>query len=70
LEADVKRISGVRLLGGHFIDQTSPDNAKKSRRGACVPLLFIEEIKRSGFVAEALARHRIKGTVVTALSNQ
>jgi polar amino acid transport system substrate-binding protein len=31
---------------------------------------FIEEMKRSGFVAEALARHRIKGAAVAALTDQ
>jgi len=31
---------------------------------------FIEEMKHSGFVAEALARHRIQGAVVAALSNR
>jgi polar amino acid transport system substrate-binding protein len=43
----------------------------KSRAAAHAYLCaFIEEMKRSGFVAEALARHRIKGAVVAALEDQ
>ncbi len=31
---------------------------------------FIEEMKRSGFVAEALARHHIQGAAVAALKEK
>jgi hypothetical protein len=48
----------------------SPLPTPKSRTAAHAYLIaFIEEMKRSGFVAEALARHRIKGAAVAALTD-
>ena len=71
LEADAKRISGVRLLPGHFMEIRQALATPKSREPAHAYLCdFIEEMKRSGFVAEALARHRIKGAAVAALTDQ
>jgi polar amino acid transport system substrate-binding protein len=71
LEADAKRISGVRLLDGHFMEIRQAMATPKSRAAAHAYLCdFIEEMKRSGFVAEALARHRIKGAAVAALTDQ
>jgi polar amino acid transport system substrate-binding protein len=71
LEADAKRISGVRLLPGHFMEIRQALATPKSRAAAHAYLCaFIEEMKRSGFVADALARHRIKGAAVAALVNQ
>ncbi|MGA3128710.1 MAG: ABC transporter substrate-binding protein [Candidatus Korobacteraceae bacterium] len=68
LEADAKRISGVRLLDGYFMEIRQALATPKSREQALAYLNdFIEEMKRSGFVAEALARHRIKGAAVAAL---
>jgi polar amino acid transport system substrate-binding protein len=71
LEADAKRISGVRLLDGHFMEIRQAMATPKSRAAAHAYLCdFIEEMKRSGFVADALARHRIKGAAVAALTDQ
>jgi polar amino acid transport system substrate-binding protein len=71
LEADAKRISGVRLLPGHFMEIRQALATPKSREPAHAYLCdFIEEMKRSGFVADALARHRIKGAAVAALTDQ
>ena len=65
LEADAKRVSGVRLLPGHFMEINQALATPKTREAAHAYLFdFIEEMKRSGFVAEALARHRIKGAAV------
>lgn len=71
LEADAKRISGLRLLDGHFMEIRQALAIPKSREPAHAYLSdFIEEMKRSGFVAEALARHGINGVAVAALTEQ
>ena len=71
LEGDAKRVSGVRLLDGHFMEISQALATPKSRVQALAYLKdFIEEMKRSGFVADALARHRIKGAAVAALIDQ
>jgi polar amino acid transport system substrate-binding protein len=67
LEADAKRFPGVRLLDGRFmqIDQAL-GVPKTSGREEGLPFLraFLEELKRSGFVDNALKRHRIEGALV------
>ena len=65
LEMDAKRLGGVRLLPGHFmvIDQAM-GMAKGKQAGARYLAAFIEDVKASGFVADALARHRIEGASV------
>ena len=71
LEADAKRVSGVRLLPGNFMEINQALATPKSREAAHAYLCdFIEEMKRSGFVADALARHQIKGAAVAALADQ
>jgi polar amino acid transport system substrate-binding protein len=70
LEADAKRVSGVRLLDGRFMEIRQALATPKSRQPAHAYLTaFIEEMKRSGFVAKALAQHGIKGAVVAPLTN-
>jgi len=65
LQADAMRVGGVRLLPGRFmvIEQAM---AVPKGRGAAQAWLsrFIEEMKASGFVADALKRHGIDGAVV------
>ena len=69
LEADAKRVSGVRLLAGHFMEINQALATPKSREPAHAYLIaFIEEMKRSGFVAQALARHHIQGAEVAPLT--
>lgn len=62
LEADAQRIPGLRLLDGRFmlINQAM---ATPSGRAVGIRYLseFIEEMKASGFVAQALARAGIAG---------
>ncbi len=71
LEADAKRIPGLRLLPGRFMEIRQAMATPKSRAPAHAYLIdFIEEMKRSGFVAESLARHRIKGAAVAPLTDQ
>lgn len=65
LEADAKRVGGVRLLPGRFMVIEQAMGVPKGRTAAQAWLSgFIEEMKQSGFVAEALQRHRIEGASV------
>lgn len=65
LEADAKRIGGVRLLPGRFMVINQAMAVPKGRaNGAKYLAAFVEEMKASGFVAEALKRHGIQGAMV------
>jgi ABC-type amino acid transport substrate-binding protein len=67
LEADAKRVGGVRLLDGRFMVIQQAMAAPKGREAGTKYLrAFVEEMKASGFVAEALARHGIEGASVAA----
>ncbi len=63
LEADAARVGGVRLLPGRFmvIEQAMGLPASRGDAGLAVLAEFVEHKKASGFVAAALARHRIQG---------
>ncbi len=65
LEADARRIPGLRMLEGRFMVINQAMGTPKGREaGAKYLREFIEEMKASGFVAQALARHRIEGASV------
>ncbi|MNX88232.1 Bacterial extracellular solute-binding protein, family 3 [compost metagenome] len=65
LEADARRVGGVRLLPGRFMVIEQAMGVPKGRTAARAWLSgFIEEMKASGFVATALQRHRIEGAGV------
>lgn len=65
LEADARRVGGVRLLPGRFMVIEQAMGVPKGRVAAQRWLsAFVEEMKASGFVAEALKRHRIEGALV------
>jgi polar amino acid transport system substrate-binding protein len=65
LEADAKRVAGVRLLPGRFMVIQQAMGVPKGRTAAQAWLsAYIEEMKANGFVAEALQRHRIEGAAV------
>ncbi|HVF64225.1 MAG TPA: ABC transporter substrate-binding protein [Casimicrobiaceae bacterium] len=65
LEADAKRVGGVRLLPGRFMVIEQAMGVPKGRLAAQAWLsAFIEEMKASGFVADALKRHGIQGAAV------
>jgi len=65
LEMDAKRVPGLRLLPGRFmvINQAMGMTRGKDS-GAKYLTAFVEEMKASGFVAEALKRHKIEGAGV------
>jgi len=65
LEMDAKRVSGVRMLEGRFMVINQAMGTLQGRpAGAQYLSAFVEEMKASGFVAEALKRHRIEGAAV------
>ena len=65
LEADARRVGGVRLLPGRFMVIEQAMGVPKGRSAAQAWLSnFIEEMKSSGFVATALQRHGIEGAAV------
>lgn len=65
LEADARRNPGLRLLPGRFmVINQAMGIAKGKAAGAQMLAAFVEQAKGSGFVADALARHRIEGAAV------
>jgi polar amino acid transport system substrate-binding protein len=66
LEADAKRLGGLRLLPGRFMMIRQAMGCPRSRGAEAASALtaFVEEMKASGFVADALARHGIEGASV------
>ena len=70
LEMDARRVGGVRLLPGRFMVINQAMGVPKGRLAAHAWLnAFIEEMKASGFIAEALRRHRIEGAAVAPPGN-
>lgn len=68
LEADARRLPGLRLLAGRFMVIEQAMGLPKSRGPAARDFLdrFVEEMKAGGLIAEALQRHRIEGATVAA----
>lgn len=66
LEADAARTPGLRLLDGRFmvIQQAMGTPASRGPEAGAGLSAFVEEMKASGFVAEALRRHRVQGASV------
>ena len=66
LEADARRVPGLRLLPGRFmvIQQAMVTPHSRGQAAAAMLADFVEEIKASGFVANALERHGIEGAIV------
>ena len=65
MQADAKRLEGLRLLDGRFMEIRQAMAVPKGRAaGAAYVTAFVEEMKASGFIAEALRRHGIEGAVV------
>jgi polar amino acid transport system substrate-binding protein len=66
LEADAAKTPGLRLLDERFMVIQQAMGVPKCRGDAAANTLrsFVEEMKTSGFVADALARHGIAGATV------
>lgn len=72
LESDARRIPGLRLLDGRFmvINQAIGTPKERGEAGAKYLRDFIEQMKASGFVAQALERHRVEGAAVAAKATE
>jgi polar amino acid transport system substrate-binding protein len=71
LEMDAKRVPGLRLLDGRFMVINQAIGTPRGREaGAQYLREFVEEMKASGFVAQALARHNIEGAAVAPLTQK
>jgi polar amino acid transport system substrate-binding protein len=66
LQADARRIGGLRLLDGRFMVIQQAMGTPKSRGGEAAAFLagFVEQMKANGFVAAALERHQVRGASV------
>ena len=66
LQADAARLPGLRLLPGRFMVIQQAMGLPKSRGAEAVAALtqYVEAMKASGFVAQALVRHGIAGAAV------
>ena len=69
LQADAQRLPGLRLLPGRFMVIQQAMGLPKGNGEAAAAMLreFVQEMKASGFVAQALARHNIQGASVAPL---
>lgn len=66
LLADALHHEGLRLLPGRFMVIEQAVGLPKSRGSAAIAHLsqFVQDMKSSGFIAEALRRHRVEGAAV------
>jgi polar amino acid transport system substrate-binding protein len=70
LEAELPRMPGLRMLPGHFMVIAQAMGLPKQRGSQAAAYLhaFVEDMKASGVVAEALARHHIEGATLAPLA--
>jgi polar amino acid transport system substrate-binding protein len=70
LEAELPRMPGLRMLPGHFMVIAQAMGLPKQRgpQAAADLHAFVEDMKASGVVAEALARHHIEGATLAPLA--
>ena len=65
LEADARRVPGLRLLPGRFMAINQAMGTPRGRETAAAYLhTFIEDMKASGFVARSLEHNRVEGASV------
>jgi polar amino acid transport system substrate-binding protein len=65
LESDAARLGGLRLLPGRFMVIQQAMGVPDDRAATAAALrAFVEEMKASGTVAQALVRHGIQGASV------
>ena len=66
LEADARRVPGLRLLPGRFMVINQAMASQRGRQaGARYVRDFVEDVKASGFVAKALERHKQTAAVAS-----
>ena len=67
LDADARRIPGLRLLEGRFMVINQAMGTPRGREaGAAYLRDFVETMKASGFVAFSLARHHVEAAIAPA----
>ena len=68
LEADAQRLKGLRLLPGRFmvIQQAMGLSKLRPQESSAFLFDFVEEMKSSGFIVDALRRHGIQGASVAS----
>ena len=65
LLTDVAKLPGARVLDGQFTAVQQAIGTPKNREAAAQYLrAFVEDVKASGFVAQAIARHAVPGVSV------
>ena len=66
LEADAEKHMGLRLIPGSFMTIRQAMGVPRSRGDTAAAYLtaFVEEMKRSGFIQDAMNRHGIQGAAV------
>jgi polar amino acid transport system substrate-binding protein len=66
MRSDLERHAGLRMLEGRFmaICQSMATAKRSSDAVAAYLNAYVEDIKRAGFVAAALARHQVEGAAV------
>ncbi len=65
LEADARRVPGVRLLDGRFMVINQAMATPRGRdAGANYLDAFVEEMKAGGFVAKSLQNHGVTGAAI------
>jgi len=71
LEAELPRIPGLRMLPGHFMVISQAMGLPKSRGPEAAAYLhqFVEEMKATGVVAQAMTKHRIEGATLAPLAS-
>ena len=71
LEADAFRHPGLRLIPGSFMTIRQAMGVPRSRGADALAYLaaFVEEMKSSGFIQDAMSRHGIKGAAVAPLES-
>jgi polar amino acid transport system substrate-binding protein len=70
LEAELPRIPGLRMLPGHFMVISQAMGLPKTRGQEAGAFLhqFVEEMKATGVVAQAMTKHRIEGATLAPLA--
>lgn len=71
LELDKRRHSDLHILDQPFMTIRQAMGLPKTRGSEAASFLasFVEELKRSGFVSDAISRHRVEGAAVAPLEH-
>ena len=65
LMSDAEKLPGSRILDGQITGVQQAVGTKKGRdAGAAYLSQFVEDIKRSGFVAKTIEKHKVRGVTV------